>query len=95
MSDRLHIGRTDDPTVYDAVIDDLFDAKQKAARFAGMPGPLKITIGDARLFEEVDPILESAFRDRGHDYPRVVSSFWSGGRRIGTPTRSELDEWLY
>ena len=94
MSNRLYVGRTDDP-LYDCVIDETVDAREKLISDFMYASPYKIRIGDMRLFEEVQPIIASVFEECGREYPDDVWAFYVGERSIQHPTQAELDEWLY
>ena len=94
MSNRLHVGRTDDP-LYDCVIDGIDDAREKLVCDFLYASPYKIRIGDMRLFEEVQPIIAAVFAECGRQYPDDVWAFYAGERSIQHPTQAELDEWLY
>lgn len=100
MSQRLHIGKTDDDS-YDCIIMDELDAREKLNREWFMRGtgmvaaPWKIRIADYDLWNKIEPIVTDIFTELGHQYPDCVWAFYDGNRCIEHPTRSELDEWLF
>lgn len=94
MSNRLHVGRTDDP-LYDCVIDGVFGAREKLLAEFMRASPYKIRIGDMRLFEEVQAVIAAVFTECGRTYPDDVWAFYVGDQSIQHPTQGELDEWLY
>lgn len=90
MSQRLHVGATDDP-VYEAVIASEADAT--ADRMAGWlcAGPWKIRISDLDLWRKVEPAIAELFPGV---FPNDVWAFYMGERSIQHPTAAELREWL-
>lgn len=92
MSNRLHIGPSDDP-IYDCVLTSLDGAKEKLAEEWMYASPYKVRIGDMALFKAAQPVLADVFADYGREWPDDVWAFYRGEERIEHPTQSELDAW--
>jgi len=90
MSERLHIGATEDPT-YDAVIASEADASEDRMTSWLCGGPWKIRIGDVDLWEKVAPAIAALFPGL---FPNDVWAFYMGDRSIQHPTAAELSEWV-
>ncbi len=90
MSQRLHIGPTDDP-VYDAVIATEADATEERMADWLCNGPWAIRVGDLELYRKVEPSIAELFP--GH-FPNDVWKFFMGDRTIQHPTAMELTDWL-
>jgi hypothetical protein len=100
MSQRLHIGPTDDP-VYDCVIASTEGVMEKLMadwlcmnEGDGYLGPWKIRIGDLDLWRKIEPTVAGLFRDLGRSFPDEIWAFYMGDRRIENPTAEQLSEWL-
>lgn len=91
MSERLHVGQTDDP-VYDCVLASMDGAKSKLVEWA-MHFPLKVRIGDAALFSQAQPVLAEAMQECGRTWPDDVWFFYRGDEKLEHPTQAELDAW--
>ena len=90
MSQRLHVGATDDP-VYDAVIVSEADATEERLSDWLYSGPWKIRIADLELYRKVEPSIAEWFPGL---FPNDVWAFYMGDRSIQHPTALELSEWL-
>jgi hypothetical protein len=90
MSQRLHIGPTDNP-VYEAVIATEADATEDRMADWLQNGPWKIRIGDLALWRKVEPAIADLFPGC---FPNDVWAFYMGDRNIQHPTASELRAWL-
>ena len=90
MSQRLHIGPTDDP-VYDAVIASEADATEERLADWLYGRPWKIRIGDLELWKKVEPAIAELFCGV---FPDDVWQFYMGDRHLEHPSADELREWL-
>lgn len=93
MSNRLHIGPTDDP-VYDCVLTSHEGAAEKLVEDFIWASPFKVRIGDLPLFRELQPVIRGVFEDYGWQYPDAIWCFYCGESQIDHPTQAELDRWL-
>jgi hypothetical protein len=90
MSQRLHVGPTDDP-VYDAVIADESGVTEENLSDWLYGSPRKVRIGDVALWRKVEPALAELFPGR---FPDDIWFFYMGDRKIEHPTEEELREWI-
>jgi len=90
MSQRLHVGATEDP-LYDAVIASESEATEERMADWLQAGLWKIRIGDIDLWNKVESAIAELFPVQ---FPNDVWSFYMGERNIQHPTASELCEWL-
>lgn len=99
MSQRLHIGQTDNKT-YDCVLSSEHDVRSKLRKdwlcceYKMFIGPWKIFIGDVVLFRAVEPVIASTLAEIGTTYPDDIWVFVCDSRTIEHPTQAELDAWL-
>ena len=100
MSQRLHIGKTEESSVYDCILEDSRDAKKKilsewvCLKNSIFFGPWKIRISDTELFDELQPMLVDLFKSLGKQYPDDVWAFYQDNRIIEHPTKRKLSNWV-
>lgn len=100
MSHRLHVGETSEQ-IYDCVLATPDGARDKLLDewlmyHDGMfAGPWKIRIGNATLWQEVEPVIAEVLASVGNTYPDDVWAFYCGEDSIEHPTAEELRVWIH
>jgi hypothetical protein len=90
MSERLHIGATDD-ALYDVVISCESDATEENMADWLYGSPRKIRIADIGLWDKVSAVIAELSIGR---FPEDVWAFYMGDRTIQYPTAEELADWV-